>query len=96
MKDATPLKSMGVIYQEEKKHLYRLENFYSTSLSLIYIQISNEELPWVSAGYKCLMYLDQHSDSMLQQDRGNKVDKNTKHLRELLYVLHYVEIHTAK
>lgn len=32
-------------------------------------------LPRLSAGYKCLMHRNRHSDSMLQRERGNKVDK---------------------
>lgn len=60
--------------KKEKKHLNKVENFYSTSLPDLYSAL-HREASWVSAGYKCLMYLGRHCDSVLRQDRGNKVDK---------------------
>lgn len=48
---------------------------FNFSFSDLYSALFTKELLWVSAGYKCLMYLDPLCGSMLQQDQGNKVDK---------------------
>lgn len=48
---------------------------FNFSFSDLYSALFTKELLWVSAGYKCLMYLDPLSGSILQQEQGNKVDK---------------------